>query len=193
MSRLLGYARTSKRSQDWSLQLDALMKAGVQDRDIFKEKITGSRKDRPELDKLLAYAQPGDTIVIWKLDRMGRSLRHLMELSDYFKENNINFVSLKENIDTTSATGKLIFTILAALSQFEREMIIERTYAGLEAARARGRVGGRKPKDTESIELVLKLYKSKEYPIHVITKMTGVSKTTIYRYLNRDYKGGNHE
>ncbi|MCS7460356.1 recombinase family protein [Paenibacillus doosanensis] len=193
MSRKLGYARVSKGDQNYELQIDALIKAGVEERDIFKEKMTGSKKERPELDKLLAYAQPGDCIVVWKLDRIGRNIKHLIELSEYFRENNIHFISLKENIDTASIAGKLMFTIMAALAEFEREMIIERTYAGLEAARARGRVGGRKPKDTESIELALKLYQSKEYPIHVITKMTGVSKTTIYRYLNRDDKGGNHE
>ncbi len=184
MGRILGYARVSTQDQKLELQIDALKGAGVEDRDIFKEKITGSKKERPALDKLLEYAEPGDTIVVWKLDRMGRSIRHLIELMEHFKEKNIAFVSIKENIDTSSATGKLIFNIFASLSEFERDMIIERTKAGLEAARARGNKGGRPKKDAEAIKRALKLYHSKEYSIKDITKMTGVSKATLYRNLD---------
>ncbi|MEK8130265.1 recombinase family protein [Paenibacillus filicis] len=181
MSRKLGYARVSTDDQHLELQIDALRAFGVEDRDMFKEKMTGSKKDRPELERLLAYAQQGDTIVVWKLDRIGRSVKHLIELSEHFKTHNIEFVSLKEKLDTSTATGRLMFNMLAALAEFEREMIIERTHAGLSAARSRGRSGGRPQKDAADIERALRLYRSQEYSIADITAMTGVSKATLYR------------
>lgn len=181
MSRKLGYARVSTEDQHLELQLDALKAAGVEERDIFMEKVTGSKKDRLELEKLLTYMQPGDTIIVWKLDRIGRSIKHLIELSELFKTSNIEFVSLKENIDTSTATGRLMFNMLAALAEFEREMIIERTHAGLAAARSRGRQGGRPKKSDADIERAVKLYKSEAYSIADITTMTGVSKATLYR------------
>jgi DNA invertase Pin-like site-specific DNA recombinase len=184
MGRKLGYARVSTIDQSLDLQVDALIDQGVEERDIFKEKLTGSRKDRPELDKLLQYAKPGDTIVVWKLDRIGRSLKHLIDIMEHLENQGIQFISINDQIDTTTATGKLIFHMMAALSQFEREMIIERTKAGLKAARARGKLGGRPTKDTNSIELALKMYDDK-YPIEQIVKATGVSKTSLYRYLNK--------
>lgn len=176
-----GYARVSKQDQNLILQLDALKAFGV-DR-VFEEKITGTKKDRPELDKLLGQLRPGDTVVVWKLDRIGRSFKHLIDLVNHFGDNGIQFVSLKENIDTTTATGKLIFAIFAGLAEFERDMIVERTKAGLESARARGRNGGRPRKDRDKINLALKMYESKQYTISEITKATGVAKTTLYRYV----------
>jgi DNA invertase Pin-like site-specific DNA recombinase len=183
MGRKLGYARVSTDDQHLELQIDALKAAGVEERDIFMEKVTGSKKDRPELEKLLAYAQPGDSIVVWKLDRIGRSVKHLIDLSEHFKANGIEFVSLKEKLDTSTATGRLMFNMLASLAEFEREIIAERTNAGLSAARARGRKGGRPQKDADDIERALKLYRSKEYSIADITTMTGISKATLYRSM----------
>ncbi|TYS87722.1 recombinase family protein [Rossellomorea aquimaris] len=180
MGRKLGYARVSTKDQKLELKIDSLIEAGVEERDIFKEKITGSKKERPALEQLMEYVEPGDTIVVWKLDRMGRSIRHLIELMEHFKEQNIAFVSLQENIDTSSTTGKLIFNIFASFSEFERDMIIQRTKAGLEAARARGNKGGRPKKDEAAIKRALKLYHSKEYSIKEIAEMTGVSKATLF-------------
>lgn len=185
MSRKLGYARVSTEDQHLELQLDALKAAGVEDRDIFQEKMTGSKTDRPELNRLLTYAKPGDTIVVWKLDRIGRSLKHIIELSEFFKVNDIEFISLKEQLDTSTATGRLMFNMLAVLSEFEREMIIERTHAGLTAARARGKMGGRPKINDTDIERASKLYRSNEYNIKEITAMTGVSKATLYRRVQK--------
>jgi DNA invertase Pin-like site-specific DNA recombinase len=178
-----GYARVSTIDQNLELQIDELKKAGCDK--IFQEKVTGTRKDRPELAEMLKMLRPGDKVVVWKLDRIGRSFKHLIELIEHFKENKIEFISLKENIDTTSATGKLIFNIFASLSEFEREMISERTKAGLAAARARGREGGRPKVKKEKIDLALKMYKSKDYSISEIIEATGIGKTTLYRYLSK--------
>ncbi|MEK5061858.1 resolvase [Paenibacillus sp. FSL H7-0326] len=185
MSRKIGYARVSTEDQHLELQIDALRAAGVEERDIFMEKVTGAKKDRPELEKLLSYMKPGDAVIVWKLDRIGRSIKHLIELSELFKTSNIEFVSLKEKIDTSTATGRLMFNMLAALAEFEREMIIERTHAGLAAARSRGRQGGRPKKDEADIERAVKLYKSEAYSIADITEMTGVSKATLYRNVKQ--------
>jgi len=184
MGRKIGYVRVSKHQQNWDLQIDALIAAGVEKRDIFKEKETGSRKDRPELERMLEYLEEGDTVYVFKLDRIGRSLKHLITLVETFKERGIHFVSLKENIDTDSATGKLMFNLMASFAEFEREMILERTLAGLASSRARGRIGGRPKKDGKEIEKALKLYDSKEYSAKEIQEMTGISKATLYRYIN---------
>jgi DNA invertase Pin-like site-specific DNA recombinase len=165
------------------MQIDAIKKVGVEERFIYQEKVSGTRTDRPELDKLLKIIQEGDTVIVWKLDRIGRSMKHLIELIDSFQEKGINFISLHENIDTTTATGKLVFRIFASLAEFERDMISERTKAGLEAARARGRKGGRKAKDSDIKRMALKMYDSKEYTIKEIHKATGVSPTSLYRYI----------
>ena len=178
---IFGYARVSTQDQNLDLQIDALNKYGVER--IFKEKMTGTKKERPQLDEMLKYVRSGDTIVVWKLDRIGRSMRHLMELVDHFKDNGINFVSLHESIDTSTPTGKLMFNIMASLAEFERDMIAERTRSGLESARARGRKGGRPSKSADKVKMALKMYDSKEYGIPEITEATGVSKTSLYRYI----------
>lgn len=183
MNVIFGYARVSTKDQHLELQLDALNKHGVEK--VFQEKMTGTKKERPQLDEMLKYLRPGDTVVAWKLDRIGRSMRHLMELVDYFKENDIQFVSLHENIDTTTPTGKLMFNLMASLAEFERDMIAERTRSGLEAARARGRKGGRPSTPADKVKLALKMYDSKEYSIPEITDATGVSKATLYRAINK--------
>ncbi|NLK24921.1 MAG: recombinase family protein [Clostridiales bacterium] len=180
-----GYARVSTKDQNLDLQVDELLKNGVRKENIFKEKITGTKKERPELQELLKRLREGDTVVVWKLDRIGRSTKHLVDLMNYFKEHNINFISLKDNIDTSTAMGKFIFTVFAGLAEFERDMTSERTKAGLESARARGRTGGRPPKNPKAIERALQLYDSKDWAISEIEKMTNVSKPTLYRYLKK--------
>ena len=178
---IFGYARVSTQDQNLDLQIDALKQYGVDQ--IFQEKMTGTKRERPQLDEMLKYLRKGDTVVVWKLDRIGRSTKHLVDLINEFGEKGINFVSLKDGIDTSTATGKLVFTIFAGLAEFERDMISERTKAGLESARARGRNGGRPRKDEDKVKLALKMYDSKQYSITEITKATGVSKTTLYRYI----------
>ena len=138
---LFGYARVSTEDQNLELQIDALLKAGCER--IFKEKVSGKNTDRLELQKLLGQVRAGDTIMVWKLDRLGRSLKDLINLVTTFEENQISFVSLNDNINTSSPTGRLIFNLFASFAEFERAIIKERTNAGLAAARARGRKGGR--------------------------------------------------
>ncbi len=144
----IGYARVSTEDQDSALQLDALNSSGCER--IYSESISGKQKKRPELDRMLDSLRSGDTVVVWRLDRLGRSLKDLIELLDNFKNNGIQFISLTEQIDTTSAMGELVFHMIGSIAQFERRLISERTKAGLDAARARGRKGGRKPKMSES-------------------------------------------
>ena len=138
---LIGYARVSTQDQKLSSQRDALKKAGCER--IYTDKISGASENRSGLDKAMDQLRPGDTLVVWKLDRLGRSLSHLVELVNNLKEREIGFRSLQENIDTTSGVGKLVFHIFASLAEFERDLIRERTIAGLNSARARGRLGGR--------------------------------------------------
>src|ERR1700676_2578762 len=140
---LLGYARVSTDQQDHALQLDALRTAGCDK--VFVEVGSGSRSDRPELAKLMEIARDGDTVVCWRLDRIGRSLRHLIEMAERLQQRGIAFRSLTENIDTSTPSGRFLFNILGALSSMEKEILVERTRAGLQAAAKRGRRGGRPP------------------------------------------------
>ena len=180
--RTYGYARVSTAEQILDRQLDMLSKYGV-DR-IYSEKMTGTRRDRPELQKMLTDLDRGDTVVVESLSRLGRSTKNLIELMELFNDKGVNLVSLKENIDTTTPTGKLLFTLISAISQFERDCLAERTKEGLAAARARGRKGGRPKKSSSIIEKAIKLYNSKEYSIAEIKELTGVSRSTLYRYIN---------
>jgi DNA invertase Pin-like site-specific DNA recombinase len=177
----IGYARVSTQDQNLELQLDALNDYGAEK--IFQEKITGTKADRPQLSEMIKILRKGDTVVVWKLDRIGRSMRHLLDLVDEFRETGIGFISLKENIDTTTATGKLIFNIFASLAEFERDMLSERTKAGLKAAKARGRSGGRPNKRNDKAKAVESLYQS-GFRINEIVKQTELSRATIYRILN---------
>lgn len=177
-----GYARVSTAEQVLDRQLDMLSKYGV-DR-IYSEKMTGTRRDRPELQRMLTDLDKGDTVVVESLSRLGRSTKNLIELMELFNDKGVNLVSLKENIDTTTPTGKLLFTLISAISQFERDCLAERTKEGLAAARARGRKGGRPKKSSSTIEKAIKLYNSKEYSIAEINELTGVSRSTLYRYIN---------
>ena len=179
---IIGYARVSTEDQNLDLQLDALKEAGCER--IFEDKISGSRTDRDGLEKALDLLREGDTLVVWKLDRLGRSLQHLISVVRDLKEVGVYFKSLKENLDTSSSTGKLIFHIFGALAEFERDIIRERTMAGLAAARARGRVGGRpKSLSDEKIRLAKTLWNDKSNNISEICEILGVSKATLYRYL----------
>ena len=180
----LGYARVSGKGQKLTLQKDALLKEGCEK--IYSDKVSGAKATRPGLDKLLEAVRPGDVVVIWKLDRLGRSLKHLVELANYFTENDIGLKSLNDPIDTTTAQGRLTFNIFASLAEFEREIIRERTKAGLEAARARGRVGGRKPGLSEQAKVkarVAESYYKEEMPVNEIAENLGISKATLYKYL----------
>jgi DNA invertase Pin-like site-specific DNA recombinase len=182
MGDLLGYARVSTSEQDASLQLDALKAAGCLK--VFTDKASGSLDRRPQLDRLLDQLRQGDTIVVWRLDRLGRSLKHLIQLIEDLAANGVGFKSLTEGMDTTTSGGKLIFSIFGALAEFERALIRERTMAGLAAARARGRVGGRPPVMTgDKIKVARQLYDAKDLTVEEIAKTIGVSRKTVYRHL----------
>jgi len=179
---MIGYARVSTDDQSAHLQIDALKAAGCEK--VFKETASGSLAHRPQLDKMLDHLRSGDVVVVWRLDRLGRSLKNLIALVEELADRGVGFRSLTENIDTTTTGGKLIFHIFAALADFERELIRERTNAGLAAARARGRVGGRPPTMTaDKIKVARQMYKSKDHTVEAIAKTLGVSRKTIYRHL----------
>lgn len=179
---IFGYARVSTEQQNLDRQLDALNKYGVDI--IFNEKMTGTKRNRPELTKMLDRLTEGDTVVVESLSRLGRSTKDLIELVDLFEKKKVHFVSLKEQIDTSSPTGKFLFTLMSAISQFERDVIAERTKEGLRSARARGRLGGRPKTDVTSINKAIKLYNTRQYSIKEIEELTGVKKSTLYRHLN---------
>ena len=178
----IGYARVSTLQQDEALQRDALQAAGV-DR-IFVDKASGKLESRPTLDDLLEQARPGDTVVVWRLDRLGRSLKHLIETVGDLEARGIAFVSLREAIDTSTPGGRLIFHVFGALAEFERDLIRERTLAGLAAARARGRVGGRPTVWTPAKLATAKaMHASGDYDVSSIAKVLGVSRASVYRAL----------
>src|ERR687894_10779 len=179
---LIGYARVSTHDQTLNLQQDALTKAGC-DR-IFTDTASGAKTERIGLEEALNYVRKGDTLVVWRLDRLGRSLPHLITTMTDVEERGIGFKSLTENIDTTTSGGKLIFHIFGALAEFERNLIRERTTAGLLAARARGRKGGRpKVLTGKQLSIAQDLYE-KRHPIAEICRTLKVSKATLYRYVN---------
>lgn len=178
---IYGYARVSTQQQDLKRQLDMIKKYDCTE--ILKEKMSGTKKDRPELVRLQDKVRKGDTIVIESFSRLGRSTKDLIELVEWFENKGVKIISIKENFDTTTPQGKLMLTVFQAFSQFERDLIVQRTKEGLESARARGRKGGRPKVKTKNIEQAVKLYDSKDYSISEIVKMTGVSQATLYRYL----------
>lgn len=178
---IFGYARVSTESQNLDRQLDALKNYGVDK--VFTEKMTGTKKDRPSLNELRNILRKDDIVVIESLSRLGRSTKDLLNLIEEFNDNGVFLKSLKEDIDTSSPTGKLILTVLSALAQFERDLTVQRTQEGLKSARARGRVGGRPKKDKKVIEKALKLYDSKVYSIKEICILTGISQGTLYSSL----------
>lgn len=178
---VFGYARVSTEQQNLDRQLDALRNYGAEH--IYNEKMTGTKKERPELSRLIERLAPGDTVVIESLSRLGRSTKDLIELMDLFERKEVNLVSLKESIDTTSSTGKLVYTIMSAIAQFERDIIADRTCEGLKAARARGRSGGRPKIASDKVKQAVKLYGTNQYSIKEIEQLTGVKKSTLYRNL----------
>jgi DNA invertase Pin-like site-specific DNA recombinase len=189
---LIGYARVSTYDQNLDLQRDALQKAGCET--IYTDTLSGSKAERKGLEEALTYLRPSDTLVVWKLDRLGRSLKHLIETVNDLYGRGIGFRSLTENIDTTTPGGKLIFHIFGALAEFEREVIRERTKAGLTAARARGRAGGRPRKlDEKKIRQLRSLSADKSLSIEDILDTLRISKSTYYRYLPNKTKGTNIE
>lgn len=184
----MGYARVSTLDQNPALQQAALEKAGCER--IFTDTASGARTDRPQLAAALAYVRSGDTLVVWKLDRLGRSLSHLIETVKLLRERGVEFISLTERIDTTTPGGKLVFHIFGAIAEFERDLIRERTNAGLAAARARGHVGGGKhllsPKQAENLRTAHQAKTDQGQPRYTIADlcdMFRVSRATLYRYL----------
>ena len=192
-ARLVGYARVSTNEQELALQIDALSAHGVTKENLFCDKLSGAREDRPGLGACLASLKPGDTLVVWRLDRLGRSMRHLVNMIEDLKEHGIGFRSISDGmIDTTSASGELVLNIFSALAQFERRLIRERTNAGLAAARSRGRKGGRPGMHQNHPRPILanKLYCDKSVCLEDICTTLKISKSTLYRYVsmrgNRD-------
>lgn len=187
----IGYARVSTRDQNLELQLDALNKYECEK--IFQEK-QSAVKERPELDKMLNMLRKGDKVVVWKLDRLGRSLKHLIDLMNEFNSKGVEFISLSDNIDTTTIQGRLIFNLFASFAEFERELIRERTRAGLKSARENGRIGGKKPGLTpEAKRKALAVYhftvenrkkpKEQRMSINELAKAVGISRASYYRYI----------
>ena len=185
----IGYCRISTRSQSFDLQLDALNRERCDK--IFRDTVSGSKSSRPGLDEMLSQIRKGDIVIVYKLDRLGRSLRHLVELINDFTDRGVGLKSLNDPVDTTSAQGRLVTNLFASIAEFERELIQERTKAGLEAARARGRKGGRPKglnKDAQSKAIVAAtLYQEGQLSIQQISAQLNISKTTLYKYLR--YRG----
>ena len=179
---LIGYARVSTSDQNLELQLDALKEAGC--RRVFEETASGANKARPQLRDALDFLRPGDTLVVWKLDRLARSVQQLIEVIEQLHKRGCGFKSLTEAIDTTTAGGRLIFHIFGALAEFERSIIRERTMAGLDAARARGRKGGRpRLMNEDSLIVAQALLRDGVLTVKDIAKQIGVSEPTLYKYL----------
>ncbi len=180
----IGYARVSTEQQVLARQLDQLQTYGCDV--IYQEKMTGTKKDRPELAKVIVQARAGDQVVIESLSRLGRSAKDLLELLGQFEKSGVSVVSLKESIDTSTSVGRLLVTVLAALAQFERDLTVERTKEGLKAARARGRKGGRPPVDARKVQKAMRLYQSsKQLSVADICDQCGISAATLYRYAGK--------
>ena len=180
-----GYARISSDDQNLDLQIDALNEYGVDE--IYEEIEAGPRHNRQHLTELLEKLRVGDTLVIWRFDRLGRTIKQFLALAKDFERKGIRFVSLQEKFDTSTPMGKFVYDVFRAMSQMELGVISERTKSGMVAAKRRGRFSGRKPKENEKVENALKMYFSNECSINDIIETTGLSKTTIYKYV-REYK-----
>jgi DNA invertase Pin-like site-specific DNA recombinase len=178
---LIGYARVSTDEQELALQRDALQAAGCER--VFEEVASGALSERLELGACIEYLRAGDTLVVWRLDRLGRSLRHLIETVGQLEQRGIGFRSLTEGIDTTTAAGRMTFHLFGALAEFERDLVRERTRAGLEAARARGRVGGRPSVVSADTLQAAQAMRAQRLPMSTIVATLGVSRATLYRHL----------
>ena len=186
---IIGYARVSTQDQNSELQVDALEKAGAEQ--VFQEKFTGKLRERPELSQCLRTLRKGDVLVVWKLDRLARSLKDLVEIVQNLNDREIGFKSLTESIDTTSSGGRLVFHIFGALAEFEHDLIRERTKAGLQAARARGRKGGRRPAMSESdIKKAAAMLSDPKIPKKEVAQHFGVSRTTLNASLAKSTAKG---
>jgi DNA invertase Pin-like site-specific DNA recombinase len=186
---IIGYERVSTTMQDTALQTDALVAAGCER--IYTDHVTGAQTDRPELEKCLSYLRGGDALVIWKLDRLGRSLQHLLQLAADLQARDVQLVITTMGIDTRTAGGQLLYAILGAVGEYERALIVERTRAGLEAARARGRTGGRPPSLTpRQAQLAREMYAEtgpdgrRTHTVADIARELQIGRTTVYRYLS---------
>ncbi len=187
LGRLVGYTRVSTNAQELHLQTDALKKAGCSPKNIFHDKVSGSKSERPGLNACLRELKKGDTLLVWRLDRLGRSLRDLIDLVEQLRDRGIAFKSVSDGaIDTSSASGELIFHVFSALAQFERRLIQERTRAGLCAARARGRLGGRKPLSSSNpkVQTAKNLFADRKMTIPDICSTLGISRPTLYRWVS---------
>jgi len=183
----IGYARVSTGDQNLDLQRDALLAAGCDESKIFTDRLSGSKDDRPGLAQALEYVRTGDTLVVWRLDRLGRSLSNLIHTTTGLEGRGVGFKSLQEGIDTTTSGGKLVFHIFGVLAEFERSLIRERTNAGLKAARARGRNGGR-PKllDTRKLAVAETLLNDPKLTVAEVAEQVGIARSTLYTYLKRN-------
>ena len=180
----IGYARVSTWDQTTHMQMDALREARCLR--IFEETASGTSADRPQLRAALDYVRAGDRLIVWRLDRLGRSIKHLIETVGLLDERGIGFQSLQENVDTTTSTGRLVFHIFAALAEFERDLIVDRTKAGLIAARERGSRPGRKPSlNADQIAIVRRMHAEDQHTVAQIAGVVGVSRATIYRSLTK--------
>lgn len=183
-----GYARVSKDDQNLDIQIDALNVYGVDE--IYEESVTGPRQNLQQLTELLRRLRAGDTLVIWRFDRLGRTIKQFLALAKDFEQKGIRLVSLTEQLDTSTPMGKFVHVVLSAMAQMELDIKSEHTKAGMIGARTRGHFSGRKPKKNENIERALKMYFSSEFSIDDIIETTGLSKTTIYKYV-KEYKSNN--
>ncbi|HSX80538.1 MAG TPA: recombinase family protein [Candidatus Saccharimonadia bacterium] len=186
MGRLIGYARVSTAEQDLGLQLAALRRAGCSDAHIFCDTASGARMARPGLEACVHALEPGDTLVVWRLDRLGRSMTHLVTLIQALLQRHVSFRSLSDGaIDTTTASGELVFHIFSALAQFERRLMQERTHAGLAVARARGKKGGRIPRRAEEprVRMAYMMYRDQSLTVQDICRVLRISQATFYRYV----------
>jgi len=187
-NKIIGYARVSTDDQNLDLQIDALVKNGCQKNHIHFDKVSGAKSERPGLKKCLSSLQEGDTLIVWRLDRLGRSMPHLVSVVEELKERGISFRSICDGaIDTTTASGELVFNLFSSLAQFERRLIQERTNAGLSAARARGKVGGRRKIKPSNPKVVMAktMHEDKGVSIDNICKSLNISRATFYRYLQK--------
>jgi DNA invertase Pin-like site-specific DNA recombinase len=184
---LIGYSRLSPHEKDSHHQLDALIKVGVDMRNIYQDKIDGTHSNRVGLEKMLKELQQGDIVVITELTKLGSSTKELLEITEKIGRKRANVISIKDNwFNTTTANGAIMFDIIEGIVKFEKSLLSERTKEGLAFAKEKGRIGGRPKKNSKDIEMAVKLYEGKEHTVKEIEELTGVSKATLYRYLKHD-------